>query len=883
LRNLTKNKILAVLFAILMSSSIAMISSTPAEAQLAQEPIAGPKPSGVTPSIEIDTHAYLSFTPNPIGVEQTLLVNIWLQPPTNIQRDLANAFEVVITKPDGTKDTYKLSSYQGDATGWLEYVPSQEGNYTLQFNFLGMYYPEGRYFNGKLVTNSSGTNLNSAYYKPSSSPIQTLVVQKDMVWSWPPAALPNDYWTRPVSPNNREWWTILGAYPATGYSPVNPIYASGVTWDSLYPNTSPYWTSTSSFIPYVQAPNTAHVAWKRQVDIGGLIGGQLGTISARPDSIPGAASGGWLYPSIIFAGRCYQTVPKVFDGVTQNVWQCYDLRTGEIYWEKINSSTFNVAQAPTIVGYTERTAQAVPGEEAMMRGMGVTLMYIGGGRLIKYQPFTGATLVNVSISPLTSSTYYMREYALGVQDLGASAGSERYRLINWTTNDAGTGMATGTAPSAAVTNFTQRIVSNITWPISSLPAYVDYAAGIAVSVTSINPSGVSGTGVAIGQGLMGINIRTGQVMWNTSTVSKNDGSETFFTTNNCVADNGVFIGRMIEGEIRGWDLYTGKLKWSTQLPYPWAEFGPYHIAHAYGLYITGTYNGVFAINQTNGNIEWQFNAYTPYQFETPYQTTYGSAEYAFHVGVQIADGKLYVSAAEHTPSQPLTRGLNLYCIDMFSGKQLWNFSASQVDQSRAFTGAIAEGYLVFGSQYDSTMYVFGKGKSATTIDAPLTAITKGQSIIIRGTVLDQTPAQPGTPCVSAESMSEWMNYLHTQGPMPSNIIGVPVSIDAVDPNENFVHIADVVADGSGVYSYMWTPELAGKYTVTTTFMGDDSYASSYATTVVGVVDAPQATPTPSPITGFATVNDVMTYSSIVAIAVIIALALVAILLLKKQK
>jgi hypothetical protein len=119
--------------------------------------------------------------------------------------------------------------------------------------------------------------------------------------------------------------------------------------------------------------------------------------------------------------------------------------------------------------------------------------------------------------------------------------------------------------------------------------------------------------------------------------------------------------------------------------------------------------------------------------------------------------------------------------------------------------------------------------------------------------------------------------------MPSNIIGVPVSIDAVDPNENFVHIADVVADGSGVYSYMWTPELAGKYTVTTTFMGDDSYASSYATTVVGVVDAPQATPTPSPITGFATVNDVMTYSSIVAIAVIIALALVAILLLKKQK
>jgi len=430
------------------------------------------------------------------------------------------------------------------------------------------------------------------------------------------------------------------------------------------------------------------------------------------------------------------------------------------------------------------------------------------------------------------------EHALGVQNLGGG----NYRLINWTTNDAGTVLATGTAPGAAVTDFSRRIVSNITWPINSLPGFVDYTAGIAVSVSSINPSGVSGTGVTIGQGMIGISLLTGQVLWNITTLEKNDGSEAFFSSNNCVADNGVFIARMITGEIKGWDLYTGKLKWTTKLPYPWAEFGPYHIAHAYGLYITGTYNGVFAINQTSGKIEWQFNAYTPYQFETPYQTDIGSAEYAFHVGVQIADGKLYVSAAEHTPSQPLTRGLNLYCVDMFTGDQLWNFSASQVDQSRTFTGAIAEGYLVFGSQYDSTMYIFGKGKSATTIEAPLTALTKGQSIIIRGTVLDQSPGQPGTPCVSPQSMSAWMNHLHAQASIPSDIIGVPVSIDAVYPNGNFVHIADVVSDGSGVYSYMWTPEIVGKYTVTATFVGDDSYGSSYATTAIGVVDSPPETP-----------------------------------------
>jgi hypothetical protein len=862
-----KNKISAIAILVLMIASAMLIADSPAKAQLsATQPTPGALPTGVTPSITIETLPFLSFSPNPIGVNQQLLVNIWMQPPINVQRQFINCFQVTITKPDGSKEVIgPMGSYAGDATQWFTYIPTQVGNYSLKFDFLGMYYPSGNYLGGVIVANSSGTQLNSAYYQPSSTQEQQLTVQQDMVASWPPSPLPTGYWTRPVSPNNREWWTILGNYPPTGYTPA--IYtAGGSVWNSLYPGSNPYWNPTANFVPYVQAPNTAHIVWSRPGEIGGVLGGIFGDISLRPD--PG-------YPNIVYAGRCYQTLTKVYDGVTQQVWQCYDLRTGEVYWEKTNSTTYNTNQAPTVISYTERTSQAVAGEEAMMRGLSAELLYIGSGRMIKYNPWNGAVTTNVSISPLTTGIYYLNEYALSIQDLGATAGADRYRLINWTTN-------------GASTTLTSRIISNISYPMSTVSStgygyLFDNNAGVAVYVSSINPpTSVSGTGVTVGQQLVGVSLTTGAILWNVSTYAA-DGHEQFFSSLDSVCDNGLFIARMLTGDIRAWNIQTGKVMWSTPLSYPWGEFGPYHVASAYGLYITGSYAGVYAINETTGNIQWNFHAYTPYQFETPYQTSAGSAEYAFHIGVQVADGKVYISSAEHTPSEPLTRGTSLYCIDIFSGTKIWSFYASQLDQSRTFEGAIADGYLAFANQLDSTMYVFGKGQSQTTIDAPLTAVTLGQTLVLKGTVLDQSPAQPGTPCISPQSMSDWMNYMHTQAPIPTNATGVPVSIDAVDPNGNSVHIADTVSDMSGTYSYMWQPDKAGKYTVTATFVGDGSYGSSYAETAVGVVNAPETTATPTPLPAVAaTSSDVMNAAIIVAAAVIIAVAIATVLLLRKR-
>src|SRR5512135_854528 len=54
--------------------------------------------------VTISPTAYLSFSPNPIGVGQTLLVNMWTTSPPAANRYLAG-FTVTFTKPDGTNKT----------------------------------------------------------------------------------------------------------------------------------------------------------------------------------------------------------------------------------------------------------------------------------------------------------------------------------------------------------------------------------------------------------------------------------------------------------------------------------------------------------------------------------------------------------------------------------------------------------------------------------------------------------------------------------------------------------------------------------------------------------------------------------------------------------
>jgi len=840
----------------------------PVQAQLSPEqPVSGPLPAGKTPFVTVQSKVFLGVSPNPIGTGQMLLINMWGHPPTHVERGFEKAFQLTITKPDATKDVIgPISTYQGDATAWLEYVVDQVGTWTFKIDFFGMYYPAGYYADGLVYTTSvSGSSfLDSAYYRPSSSPDVTVTVQEQQVMSWPPSALPSDYWTRPASPENREWWPILGHYPETG------VVGGGSNW----PTKTNKYMSNYEFVPYVTAPNSAHIVWKRPFMDGGLVGGEAGQISLTAPGLSGIG-----FPLIIYNGRAYDTYPKPGTGLTTTTyWRCYDLRTGELYWERPLQSG---ETAPTIVEYAKQGAE-VPGATARA---GVTPYLISiGSRILKYDPYTGAIAINVTGPPsgISGHQLYGYPYVLSVQNLGNSVpAAQRYRLINWSIeNNAGYWRFAGGGSQLTVDNFTQRIWGNISWPFSSL-SYTDFEAGISVSTPSVNNAG---TGAAIGVNIMAANIFTGQLLWNITT-DLTTGRETFFSGSTAVADQGKFVVRMNDGEIIGWDLRTGQRSWVNPISfYPWGALGPYDVASAYGLYFTADYSGVRAIDYDTGDTVWTYKAVAP-PFESPYSWN-DTQTYSWHSGMQVADGKFFSFNIEHTPTQPITRGWGLHALDAKTGALIWNITLGQgVPGSRSFQGAIADGYLAITNEYDGYMYVFGKGKSVTTVEGPKTTVAKGQGVVITGSVKDLSPGQAGTPCVAKESMTNWMEYLHMQHAIPAEVKGVPVSLDAFDPAGNFIHIGDVTTDGlSGTFGFTWTPDSIGQYTVTASFMGDDSYGSSYATTYVGVTEAPAAPDGDDGTGGQVVVDNTPIFYAILAaaIAIIIAVAVVGVLLLRKR-
>jgi hypothetical protein len=709
--------------------------------------------------------------------------------------------KVTITKADGTKDVITINTYLGDSTAWFEYIADQEGTWKLKFEFPGGYFPAGIYYDPK--TGRNVTFTQSVYYKPSSTPELELVVKKDYVaLSWPPSPLPTDYWTRPISIENREWWVIGGHYPFTGLG-------GGPNWPA---NTNIY-ASNYKFVPYVQGPTSAHIVWRRQGALAGIIGGQFGYRSYGPGEGTYAGT-----PSIIFQGRCYQSLTKIVNGVPTSVLQCYDLRTGEVYWERVN------VPAPTTIAYNWLGAPSVPGAGETGIGVGgswgfVRLVYIGAGRLIKYDPWSGATAINVSISPLTTGTLYRDPYVLSVQDLGAAKAPNRYRLINWTLVD--------WTETGATRTMAQRIISNVSWPFSSLGT-CDFETGIAVTTYGIIPNA---TGVARDAGIMAARLKDGTLLWNiTAGVGFN-----IFSGSTAVADHGKFAVRFDDGYWYCWRLSDGQRVWKSEMEeWPWGCFGAYNVASAYGLIYDLSYAGIYALDWNTGKIVWHYKYTAPYPYETPY-----NGSIPWFTNPIIADGKLYVANGEHSPTEPLMRGWRLHCINATTGEGIWNITGGGA------VGAIADGYLTFDNRYDGYMYVFGKGKSSTTVTASPKTSAKGSQVLIEGTVLDLSPAQPGTPCVAKESMTQWMEYLHMQKPCPSDVKGVPVTLTAIKSDGKVIDLGTVTTNGFyGTFGFAWTPEEEGTYTIVASFAGDDSYGSSSAATYITVGPAPPTPETP---------------------------------------
>ena len=834
--SMSKTKAVTMIISILLMTFVTLLTVPPVKAGVTTTggaPEGTPSgsvllPSGVTPDVVCTSYAYLSARPLTIGKGQSLLVNVWITPGVHVATYLTG-FKVTITKPDDTTEIITLNSYQGDATSWFEYVVDQLGTWQFDFDFPGGYWPPGVYTSppGAVMGGSrNATFTKSQYWTPSSTLYTTNVtVQNDAVWGWPAAPLPVGYWERPVHFENREWYTLLGNYPWTGDGTGYPNWPEGTN----------HYRGNTKYTAFAKASATSHIVWKRLDSIAGMIGPEAGT-----DAISGGGFGASV-PGLIYAGRVYETRTLPINGVPTSCATCYDLRTGQLYYAIPGGVT------PTSINYIwgsglGGTTGEVEGGTAEVSTV-VELLRLSGTTIQKINPITGA---------VTNYTGVLSGTKIGEYVISISGG----RWINWTTR--------GTS-----TNFATRIVENRSAngvASNSLSGNVDWESGWSGSV-GWQQYQAALTGMTI----TGTNIYTGQ---------KTSANDTLvpYTPSQAIVDHGKIAVLCQDGIVGCWDLSTGKRVWTSQSVYtaggyPWGIWGAYSAASYGGNLILSEYAGVYAFNWTTGKISWVYQDYGV-PFETPYEGLN-----PFNAGVSIVDGMIYTYNTEHTQSQPITRGWKFHCINATTGKGVWNITTPMNP------GAMADGYTIASAQ-DGYMYVFGAGKSATTVTAGPKTIALGDKVLIEGSVVDLSPAQPGTPCVSAGSMTTQMEYLHMQQPIGGiwgdiAMTGVPVYVYAVDPNNNYKDIGVATTNGYyGTFGIPFTPEVEGTYTIMASFGGDVSYGSSGASTAVFVGPAPTVAPTtePEPAPDYTG----LLYAIMAAVIVAIVIGIVAIFLVLRK-
>jgi outer membrane protein assembly factor BamB len=624
-----------------------------------------------------------------------------------------------------------------------------------------------------------------------------------------------------------------------------------------------YDETASNYNPYTQAPRSSHVLYKVAPvsGIAGLIGGQYGTANYYTKSS--------LTFSVVMAGRAYASSGG-------NIY-CYDIRTGEQLW--VAPGSFNVGSIRS----------------------GTPSLYALGNRFIVYNGLTGAVTLNVT---------GMAPVATGMQGVGYSF-DDPYVYSRQTTGPGGPRFFIKWTTAGNTANFTERIIWNVTWPeYLNEPPMNDSWQGLEAWGDNMM---FQFNWPFYGQ-LAGFNLTNGEVMWHYY-------MDTPWLTSR--GGNGYAYGLVYcpihAGQLAAWNMTTGELVWKSEtVADPWGGFWGYQHCAAYGLIYKLTYAGVYAFNATNGKIVWYFatedvGLETPYAIQAPGETGLEEPKTVmpfFNIAV-VGDGVLFAPTGEHTPTTPYLRGQRLYAIDAHTGKEIWSIMGYWSN-----VNALAEGTLFTTNTYDGCAYAFAKGKTATTVEVSSDVAAKGSSILIKGTVMDMSPAQPNTPAVSDDSMTAWMEYLHMQQPKPTNTTGVPVKLTAVDQAGQVTDIGTVWTDANGYFKKLWTPTVEGEYAIIATFDGSLSYYSSSAETVVGVGPAaagsspsvtepptsPSTTDSPAPTTTSASPTDstiptsspsaipgpesttgTEVYIAIAAAVIIVAVIAVALVLRRRSK
>jgi hypothetical protein len=291
---------------------------------------------------------------------------------------------------------------------------------------------------------------------------------------------------------------------------------------------------------------------------------------------------------------------------------------------------------------------------------------------------------------------------------------------------------------------------------------------------------------------------------------------------------------------------------------------------------------IIAYDIQTGQRLWNFNVSDPYS-EILWSENFPTE---FHFAT---DGKIYASYAEHSPNLS-ARGAPMVCLNATTGEEIWRIS--WFGNWWGGTNVIGDSIMAgLNAGYDNRLYAFGKGASATTVEAGPKSSTNGDAILVEGMVTDIAPGLTGydiaarfpngVPAVSDASMTDFMQYVWMQYPKPTNTVGVDVTITVIDPNNNIYTVATATSDDKGFYSCSFVPEVSGDYKIIASFAGSKSFWGSSDETAIVVSDAPQATT--APVEKGPTAVELYFVPAVIAIIVaIIIVGLVMVLMLRKR-
>lgn len=735
----------------------------------------------------VQSRAFLDVVPNPTGVNQMVGVTAMIQPFPPGDHYLLHNLTIKITKPDGSIETRGPYDSNPVAAYYFTYTPSQVGTYKFQFFYGGE----------TIIATVSGNPVGNYTYLPAISPVTELIVQQERVEDFPENALPADYWTRPISPENRQWSTISGNWLMESY---NRTYRA--------------WDSSRGFNPYSEAPRTAHIAWIKELDFGGIVGGEFGTTSYYG----GMTYENKLMPPIIMNGRLYYNTRLGSSGF--NGFTCVDLRTGETIWTQKSSYTLTLGQ---LYNYISGNQMGV-----------IPYLWSLGSTYKMFDAFTGE-----EITTFANATN-------GVPVLGEDGtlyvyivDSQRGWVCKWNSTKAfenqspsmislsGTGVGRW-RPVVGTFDWRKGIEFNQTVPKvnATIDGIVRYATVRDITANTL----VCTVGVDQESKLeVGYDMTTGQQKWLIESIDYLPG---YYHVS---GEGRFFSWDPVAMTWVAYDATTGDKLWvSEPLDYPWGTYTAQPIVAYNKLYVPAYDGCIHAFDITNGKRIWKF-----YSGDAGTETFYGT--YPFQYGPIVAGGVLFAGNGEHSPTQPLIRGERLFAMDAYTGEHIWNIKGMfPID-------AIADGYLISYNVYDNRLYSFGKGPTKLTVSAPQTLIPEGNGVMITGTITDQSAGQKDTPAISDEDMSAWMEYLHMQKPKPQNAKGVQIMLTAIDSQGNLHNIGTTTSDTGGSYGKIWTPPTEGTYQIIATFEGSESYGSSYATTYLGVSKS-EASISPTPAT-----------------------------------